>query len=142
MPTLRSIYLKNSMSFLHFLFRQTKPLRIILSTIVLALLCIFLPSEYEKETPLNFELIYFLLIFIFFIMIGFIFTRIEDVDQYSVKSSPIFDQASSGTISLMVLSIPIYLLKPKLFWLAMLMLAMELGLVIGKYIYIRKNGRL
>jgi hypothetical protein len=130
------------MSFIYFLFRETKPSKIVLATAVGTILFMFLPHEYEKQTPTGWQLIYYILIFIVLCAAGFFLSAIEKKEGSSIRVSPVFDQASSAVISLTILLIPIYLLRSKLFGLALLFFVVEFGLVFGRFIYIRKRARL
>jgi hypothetical protein len=125
------------MSFFHFLFGETKPTRILLAVVLLVAACFFLPNEYEKEMPTGFQLIYFLLILSILMVAGFIFSSIEAKNFSLIRTSPVFDQASSAVIALIVLLLPIYFFRPQLLSLAILVFVVEFGLVLGKYIYIQ-----
>jgi hypothetical protein len=129
------------MSFIRYLFGETKPSKISLVFILSVTACFLLPSKYEKEMPAGFELGYYILILTISAIAGSIFALIENKKPLLTQASPVFDQASSVVISLVIILLPIYLLRPGLFSMALLVFVVELGLVIGKYIYVQFNTR-
>ena len=112
--------------------------KILFTIVIMISVCIFAPREYHKEFPQGSQLIYYMLIFLVLSGAGFVFSAIDGKDPKLTKPSPVFDQASSVVISLGLLLVPIYLLKPKLCGIALLIFVVELGLVVGKYAHSKK----
>lgn len=128
------------MSFILFLLKETTPLKVALAVSVLVVISSILPTDYENELPVGPQWIFFAAIFIILVLVGFGIALVEEKKSFSSKSSPVFSQAASAVISLGILLLPIYLLRPALFALAFLMFVVESGLVFGKYLRIRATG--
>jgi magnesium-transporting ATPase (P-type) len=138
---LESRSILGAMSFINFVIKQAKLSTIFPIFLLGSLMFFFLPKEYGKDMPSGFESLYFLLILFFFVVTGFILALIEYKRFNQTGISYFFDQAIIGAITLLVLLIPIYLIRPRLFGFALLGLSMEFGLIFGKYIYIRRINR-
>jgi len=123
------------MTFFRFLFAQTKKTNILLASLLITLLNIFLPESIQKDMPSLLELIYFIPIFFIVSLSGYFFAKMQD--KLDVVS-PVFDQASSVVISLTILIIPICLINPKSFSILLLIFIVELGIMTGKFLYIKK----
>ena len=123
------------MPFIKFVLRETTPKNIALAILALLTGYFILPVEFEKEIPLGFQYVYFILIFLLLSGVGFVFSILGKSRHSLTNLSPVFSQASSAVISLSVFLLPIYFLRQGLFSLMFLMFVVELGLVFGKFVY-------
>lgn len=123
------------MTFFRFLFAETKKTNILLAALLITFLNIFLPENIQKDMPSLLELIYFIPIFFIVSLSGYFFAKMQD--KLDVIS-PVFDQASSVVILLAILIIPICLINPKSFSILLLIFIVELGVMTGKFLYIKK----